>query len=331
MTNFISLPKGSVPLELRKKVEASLPKPVSYPAWKFIGYRWALLSQINTKDAAGNTDNSVRIGGTEGGTGFRDALKISLNRGIDITKPTPSLYPNENLMDGFGRLKKLLELGYLEWIFADYEYDETTSTEFQNGIQDALDDFRMSANADDGKKSYTVKEVAELCRKRFENRKHYKQSVVKYINSLHHNFSGQQVDAIAKSVVKHYARQGVIESYDRDEAQAFLKTIGVGADLLNTKDNTRTARLFPQIMRNFVENQTTMNLALFDSDASSHEEIDKRQQETLKELEEYDALVLLYAAKRTILRNIDPYSILGVIPQKIIKDIPLPKELIPIV
>lgn len=112
--------------------------------------------------------------------------------------------------------------------------------------------------------------------------------------------------------------------------QTFLKTIGVGADLLNTKDTTRTARLFPQIMRNFVDNETTMNLALFDSDACSHEELDDRQKETINELEEMDALVLQYAAKRLFLRDIDPYHILGSIPQKIVKDQEMPKELIPV-
>lgn len=232
---------------------------------------------------------------------------------------------------GFGRLKKLLKLGYTEWVFSEYSFDEKTCTEFQSGMEDALDDFRMSANADDGKKPFTVKEVTELCRKRFENRKRHKQSIVKYINTLYHNFSGQQVDAIAKNVIKHYTRQGVIESYDRDEAQTFLKDIGVGADLLNTKDITRTARLFPQIMKNFVDNETTMNIALFDSDACSHEELDKRQKETIDELKEMDDLVLQYAAKRMILRNVNPYDILGSIPQKIVKNQQLPKVLIPVV
>jgi len=332
MSNFISIPKNSVPLKLREHIEALLPEPISYPGWKFNRYCWIKLTQINTKDAAGNTDNSVRVGGTEGGTGSRDALEVSLERGIDVTKQTPSVYPEENLADGFGRLKKLLKLGYTEWVFSEYIFDEETCTEFQSGMDDALDDFRMSANADDGKKPFTVKEVAELCRKRFSNRKRDKQTIVKYINSLYHNFSGQQVDAIAKNVIKHYKRKGVIESYDRDEAQNFLKTIGVGADLLNTKDATRTARLFPQIMRNFVDNGTTMDIALFDSDACSHEELDKRQQETIKELDEMDALVMLYAAKRMTmtLKNVNPYNILGSIPQKIIKGQKMVKELIPV-
>lgn len=330
MSNFVSLPKGSVPLELRKKVESLLPEPISYPGWRFVRYRWIKLSQINTKDQAGNTDNSVRIGGTEGATGSRDSLEISLERGIDVTKQTPSVYPDENLADGFGRLKKLIKLGYTEWVFSEYEFDNESCTEFQDGIEDALDDLRMSANADDGKKPYTVKEVTELCRKRFEKRSLNKQSIVKYINTLYHNFSGQQVDAIAQSVIKHYKRQGVIESYDRDEATNYLKSIGIGADLLNTKDSTRTARLFPQIMRNFVDNETTMNIALFDSDACSHEELDARQQETINELKEMDELVMLYATKRLMLRDVNPYDILGSIPQKIIKNTPMPEGLIPV-
>ena len=79
-----------------------------------------------------------------------------------------------------------------------------------------------------------------------------------------------------------------------------------------------------------MDNGTTMAIALFDSDACSHEELDKRQQDTIKELEEHDALVLEYAAKRMILRGIDPYNILGSIPQKIIKNQELPEVLIPV-
>lgn len=84
-------------------------------------------------------------------------------------------------------------------------------------------------------------------------------------------------------------------------------------------------------MKNFVDNETTMNIALFDSDACSHEELDKRQKETIDELKEMDDLVLQYAAKRMILRNVNPYDILGSIPQKIVKNQQLPKVLIPVV
>ena len=330
MTDYIKLPKDSVPLKLRETVESLLPNPTYYSGWKFKGYRWIKLTQINTKNSDGCTDNSVRIGGTEGATGIRDSLEISLERGIDVTKQPLSVYPQKNLADGFGRLKKLLKIGYTEWIFAEYEFDESSCTEFQSDILDALDDFRMSANVDDGKKPFTVKEVTELCRKRFESRVKNKSNIVKYIHSLIHNFSGQQIDAIAKNVIKYYARQGVIESYDRDEAQNFLKNIGVGADLLNTKDSTRTARLFPQIMKNFVDNKTTMNIALFDSDACSHNELDERQNETIKELKEMDELVIQYAMARLSAMNISPYEIIGSIPQKIISGVQMPNELVAI-
>jgi hypothetical protein len=70
-------------------------------------------------------------------------------------------------------------------------------------------------------------------------------------------------------------------------------------------------------MRNFVENGVTMDLALFDSDACSHEELDRRQKETLEELKEYDELVMKYAAKRMLMIGIHPWNIIGSISQKI--------------
>ena len=61
---YIPIPKEGVSLELRAEVEAQLPEPLVFPGWKFTGYYWPKLSQIKTKDEVGNTDNSVRLGGT---------------------------------------------------------------------------------------------------------------------------------------------------------------------------------------------------------------------------------------------------------------------------
>lgn len=325
MENYIKLPKDSVPLKLREKVESLLPDPINYPGWKFNRYRWIKLTQINTKDDDGNTDNTVRIGGT----GDAETLQNSLRRGIDTTEITASIYPNDNLINGFNRLKNLLKIGYTEWIFAEYVEDKSTRTEFQECFAEALDDFRASANKGKGQKVISDKEVEELGRKRFQNRKDKsKQSIAKWIRTLDLNWSGQKIDGAANKISKDFSRKGVIESYDRSEAQNFLKNIGVGADLLNTKDSTRTARLFPQIMKNFVDNKTTMNIALFDSDACSHQELEDRQKETIKELKEMDELVLQYAMARLSMMNILPYEIIGSIPQKIVNGVKVSNSLI---
>ena len=305
--------KGVSP-QLRDKIESKLPEPLKVPGWKFNGYEWRILTQINTKNVDGSTDNSVRIAGT----GDAETLQSSLSKGIDVTELTPSIYPNNNLINGFNRVKNLLELGYKEWIFAEYVEDESTRTEFQESFGECLDDFRATANKGKGQKVISDKEVEELGRKRFQKRKDQsKQTISKWIRTLELNWSGQKVDGVANKICKDFTRKGVIESYNRDEAQQYLIDNGIGADLLNTKDSTRVARLYPQIMRNFVENGVTMDLALFDSDACSHEELDKRQSDTIEELKEMDELVMKYAVKRMTMIGTHPWSIIGSLSQKI--------------
>jgi hypothetical protein len=237
---------------------------------------------------------------------------------MDITELTPSIYPNNNLINGFNRVKNLLKLGYKEWIFAEYIPDESTRTEFQESFDECLDDFRATANKGKGQKVISDKDVEELGRKRFQKRKDQsKQTIAKWIRTLDLNWSGQKVDGVSNKICKDFTRKGVIESYNRDEAKQYLTENGIGADLLNTKDSTRVARLYPQIMRNFVDNSSTMDLALFDSDACSHEELDKRQSDTIKELKEMDELVMNYAVKRMTMVGTHPWNIVGSLSQKI--------------
>ena len=91
---FYEIPRKSVPLKLKRQIENDLPEPLEVAGWKFNRYVWRNLNQINTKDVDGNTDNTVRIGGT----GTNETLRKSLSRGIDVTKLTPSVFPNDNLL-----------------------------------------------------------------------------------------------------------------------------------------------------------------------------------------------------------------------------------------
>ena len=310
----IRIPLQGVPADIRAQVEEQLPLPLEVAGWKFNGYRWRKLTQINTKDDEGNTDNSVRIGGT----GDNEELKVSLKGGLDPTKLTPSIFPNDNLLNGFNRFKQLGEAGYTEWIFAEYDFDTSTATEFQVDEVDYIDDFRASANGGDGAKVITKEELVELGRKRFSSRKDKsKKAVARWVNSLELNLSPEQVNGIAQKVSKDFARRGIIESYNRKEAQQKIKNLGLGCDLLNSKDVTRTLRLLPQIMDNYIHNGTTYNFALFDSDAVSHEELDERRYQTLTELNEMDHQIMQYAAKRCLTPNIIPFECLGAISQKI--------------
>ena len=318
---LISIPLTGVPKELRMQIEELLPEPLKVPGWKFSGYKWRKLTQINTKDSNGNTDNSVRISGT----GDNEVLQVSLGKGLDTSCLTPSIYPNDNLLNGFNRLKNLKAIGYKEWIFAEYQPDESTSTKFQETFEDALDDARASMNKGFGQKIITDNELEELARKRFSKRDDQtKDSVKEWISTLDLNLSSQKIEGIAAKVVKDFSRKGVIDSYERKEAQEFLDSLGIGADLLNTYgvnagsgDPTRVLRTMYQIMKNFVDNEDTMNIALFDSQAASHSELDANRKCTVDHLKAIDRLIMDYASAR--LKNFDtkPYEVLGSIPQAV--------------
>ena len=135
---YISIPKKGTNAEVRKTVEQSLPEPLEVAGWKFKKYKWCRIDQINIKDKDGNSDNTVRLGGT----GTNDVLRTSLGKGLNTDNLTPSIFPNNNLLNGFNRVKNLQLLGHEEWIFAEYEIDECTKTEFQQTDQEYIDDFR---------------------------------------------------------------------------------------------------------------------------------------------------------------------------------------------
>ena len=290
---FIKIPKKSVPAEIRKQVEAALPEPLVVAGWKFKRYVWRRLDQINTKDADGNSDNTVRIGGT----GANDVLKTSLAKGINISKLTPSIFPDDNLLNGFNRFKNLALNRYEEWIFAEYDIDESTKTEFQVTKQDYIDDFRAAANGGDGAKVITKEELIELGRKRFEPRTdRSKKAVARWVHSLDLNLSNDQVNGIAQTVSKDFARRGIINSFTRDEAEAHVAEKGFGADVLNTKDSTRVLRMFPKIMKNYVNNGTIFKYVDFHSDATTHQEIDDGREDSQKELMNMHDLCMDYAS-----------------------------------
>ena len=313
---IITIPKQGVSRWTKTQIEKSLPQPKDFAGWKFNGYKWIRLDQVNIKKD-GFTDNSVRLGGTRGKD---EVLEASLNKGLDTTKLTMSICPVNNLLNGFNRYSKLIKLGYKEWIFAEYEKDENTKTEFQDGVADYIDDFRLTANDGDGAVAVTPEEITEIARKRFTDRKDKsKLAVCRYVHSLNLNLTKQQVEGIGQTVSKHYQRQGVIEPIDRKSAEDIVNNINPNAAVLNTKDKTRTLRIFPQIMKHFKENNEPLEYIDFHSSAVSHQEVDSGRTDSQKELVEMDRLVLDYAAER-IKTGIIPWKRLGSLAQKIGKE-----------
>ena len=313
---IITIPKQGVSRWTKTQIEKSLPQPKDFAGWKFNGYKWIRLDQVNIKKD-GFTDNSVRLGGTRGKD---EVLEASLNKGLDTTKLTMSICPVNNLLNGFNRYSKLIKLGYKEWIFAEYEKDENTKTEFQDGVADYIDDFRLTANDGDGAVAVTPEEITEIARKRFTSRKDKsKLAVCRYVYSLNLNLTKQQVEGIGQTVSKHYQRQGVIEPIDRKSAEDIVNNINPNAAVLNTKDKTRTLRIFPQIMKHFKETNEPLEYIDFHSSAVSHQEVDSGRTDSQNELVEMDRLVLDYAAER-IKTGIIPWKRLGSLAQKIGKE-----------
>lgn len=311
---IFKIPFNGVPAKLKKQIEESLPQPLEVAGWKFKRYVWRWLNQINTKNKEGDTDNSVRLGGT----GVNEELLKSLTRGLDITKLTPSIFPNDNLLNGFNRHKNLQLLGYQEWIFAEYEIDENTKTEFQLTKQEFIDDFRAAANGGDGAKVITKEELIELGRKRFEPRSdRSKKAVARWLHSLDLNLSKDQVNGMAQTVSKDFARRGVIESYTRTEAESKVAELGLGCAILNIKDSTRALRMFPQIMTNYVQNGTILKIVDFHSDATTHKQIDDGRVESQVELLNFHYLCLDYASEVCKNRGELSWERIGGLAQKI--------------
>lgn len=319
------IPLNGVPLDLRKEIEDCLPEPLEVAGWKFNRYVWRNLDQINTQDEDGNTDNTVRIGGT----GTNEVLQTSLKNGLNSTKLTPSIFPDDNLLNGFNRHKNLKLNGYQEWIFAEYQIDESTKTEFQVNKQDYIDDFRAASNGGDGAKVITKEELIELGRKRFEHRKdRSKKAVARWVYSLDLNLSKNQVNGIAQTVSKDFARRGIIESYSREEAEAKVESLGLGCDILNTKDSTRALRMFPKIMKNYINNGTIYKYVDFHSDAVNHQEIDDGRKDSAQEILNMHFLCLDYAAEVCKNRGELSWERLGSLAQKIGAESPGPNGLI---
>tara|TARA_B100001996_G_scaffold153098_1_gene116499 strand:- start:445 stop:1476 length:1032 start_codon:yes stop_codon:yes gene_type:complete len=326
-SQYIPIPKDGVPPEeLRTQIESLLPPPRIIPGWKFVGYRWPRVSQIQTRDKDGNVDNTVRLGGT----GDRETLETTLPKGVDITKHPPSFFGALRLLNGFNRTKKIPQAGYEYWIYSEYEEDLLTRTEFQATTDEAVDDLRATFNRDEGAVVITTDEIQELVRNRFDTRIDFesevtdedKAAMVRYVESLNLNLSGNQEKGIVNSVLRDFKRRGRIESVTRKEAETFVNEGGFGADVINTKDITRLLRLWPKIMENYIQYpHKGLNLIDFNSGATSHDQVDDSFAETQRFLENLDELSTQYGTLRSFYKIKDPtrkpWHWLGSIFQKI--------------
>lgn len=322
MTKYIPIPKDCISQELQNEVIQLLLdtiEPEVYPGLNFDKYVVRSLISVGVHDNFGNTDNP----GRSGGTGKKiDALRVSLSKGIDVTQQAMAIV-GDSLKDGFNRFRDLTSLGYKYWIFALYKPNESTRTEYQKDDEDAINDLRLGANPDNGKKPHTFNDFvymgAEKVRKGSVPKDH--DEIKKWMNSIRHNFTQQNVGQIASCIIKNINRVGNLESFDRDTAEKYLKKHSPDSVLLNTKGSERPLRLMEQIMEHFVSTGETLNIALFSSDASTHQELDAGRKATIERLEYLDKLCMDYAFAKMKSCN-QSYDIIGAIPQKIFSNKP---------
>ena len=100
---LFKIEKSGVTARDKKLIEESLPTPKEYAGWKFkVDINGSTHQQLKTKHN-GFTDNSVRRGGTPDS----ESLEELLRRGLDTSKLTISVCPDNNVINGFTRTGKL--------------------------------------------------------------------------------------------------------------------------------------------------------------------------------------------------------------------------------
>ena len=323
------------------------------PGWKAVEISWMDISDVNTKQPDGTTNNSIRLGGT----GDQDSLEADVAKGLLTTVPLLSLWSSSvhenDLLDWFNRVEEFTRQGYKRLPAVRYVRDEPT--EFQRTEQDAVDDFRAVANRRNGQKPITDNEIIELLGNRFESYlplknddqfDDLKDSMVRYLEALDLGLSSNEIKGKANTVIRDFKRRGNVESYTRTNAEDWVEKMeefwktqyeqteddkyDINPNLVNSKDSTRVLRMFKQLMQDFVKTKKPYEFITFNSGATSHDEIDDGVRETLEELEELQKLVIDYVNTYHYIydggNHTPTWDYKGSIPQKIQKDGSIPKD-----
>ena len=315
--SFISIDKSGVFAKDKISVEKALPTPKQYAGWKFKEYVWCNPNELITQSSLGFTDNSVRLGGTPD----NEELEALLAKGLDTSKLTISVDPDKNVINGFTRIKKLIKLGYTEWIVAVYERDTDTKTEFQdpNHLEDFIDDMRLGANQGDGSIPATTHDFQEIGIKRFEHRSDKSSlAVQRWVYSIPNSFSKKQVEAIANHVMKHYKRDGVVEKVTREDAEEIVRKAfpRKDVDVMNTKTHNYIERSFLKVQHAVSQGYDPVEFITFHSDATTWEEVDNARSDADERLMRLHIKAFQYVQKVGKITNL-PWRNLGAIGQKI--------------
>ena len=355
MKNFIKI-KDLTPEQEIAILDELKDRESSYnkvPGWKDVEIFWIEISDVNTKQPDGTTNNSIRLGGT----GDQESLETDVSKGLLTTVPLLSLWSSSvhenDLLDWFNRVEEFTRQGYKRLPAVRYERDEPT--EFQKTEQDAIDDFRAVANRRKGQKEINDQEVIELVGGRFESYlpieeedefDALKVKMISYLDELDLGLSPGQIIGKATTVIRDFKRRGNVEYFSRDSAEEWVNRMNefwktqyeqteddkydINPNLVNSKDSTRVLRMFKQLMQDFVKTKKPYEFITFNSGATSHDEIDDGVKETLNELEELQKLAIDYVNTYHYVydngKHVPTWDYKGSIPQKINKDGSIPKN-----
>ena len=202
--------------------------------------------------------------------------------------------------------------------------NEQSRNEFQSSNEDALEDFRMSLNANDGKRPCSEDEILEHVRKRMTE-KWDKTKIKKFIHSLDLNLSGSKVDGISNTIDRERKRKGVVKPISAKEAEEFIQDNGIGAVFYASVERTAIS-----VVKSLIATKSPVKICTFSSSAISHDQIDQDHDESTDQLISVmnDLIEFGLEAAQMKMRGENPIEVIGSVPQKIIKDQVMPTTLV---
>jgi hypothetical protein len=256
-------------------------------------------NQPNRKNHETNTNiNLARNSDTT-----RDPSQIgSFSQGIIPTEQPPRTIwiPEEeedDLWGGFGRSVTFAELGIKYWVYDRYEYDESTRNDFQTSNLDTLEDQAISDNGRPSAKPPTKNDYLGILVGKIQRNEWDKDTIIAWFDTIDHCLTKDQIRDYASDAIKRHKALGRIEFVKESDVKAEVNSNHPGLHILNTSNGhkgnvQRFLRTLPYMMQSYIMTDgATQEYCLWNSSASSHEEMDDSHEELDKYMIKFMPLV----------------------------------------